>query len=700
MKSKVSERPLFMEDISEDDVENVGIMQGFMDGEYDDEDENEDDDSMSEKMLDRRPDSPEILMNNLRGDMRSIDARVEELADLVGYNAASETPEGVLALLQPVLAAQQAPQMPPEMMEGIQGGIPPEMPQGMPPMPPEMMGGMPPEMPEGMSPSMSPSMSPEMPQGMPPEMMGGIGALPTDQGPEMGAPVMMAKGGPVQYFRDGSDEDGVTPEDTFPFMDDDTSSFDERYPPEVVAAARERLLAASQQDFDIPDLATEVQRRIPMYEDLMGVDKNLSQAQILFELGQRAFNYGANVDDQGNPLRGSQAARLAGAVRTLPGAVGRITGQMDQQQRGVRAAALQASERNLENMMQNQARMEAAQTAADSRVVAADARAKGTGGPFGASLEGRVLNIFTTPGLMDSYAKGETSDEQNSVIGAAISTALKPKIEYRSDPDTGNLVPVSVPGRLPNEVKEAAERRRKLGLAAPQAGQIPPLSLNQDSVVVGAPSPTFTSQEAPPVYENTDDPLSVNPYLQSYVSSPKERKTLFNQASGTGIFSSLASAFYRTPIIGGIAPEGVVDASEQKKNLENLAFQLSRGIAQNPRFSEGEQKRIFETVDLLPGLADRPEAYAQRVFALDGYLKTLQEDAISKGFNSRINAKDRADARLKAADIHATRKDIGAPLVFSSPSDPRLQQLPKGTRVMINGKIHEIGQKPTSRRQQ
>jgi hypothetical protein len=553
-----------------------------------------------------------------------------------------------------------------------------------------------------------------MPQEMPPEMMGGIGALPTDQGPEMGAPVMMAKGGPVQYFRDGSDEDGVTPEDMFPFMDDDTSSLGGRFPPEIVEAARARQLARSQQGSGVPDLATEVERRIPMYEDLMGVDKNLSQAQILFELGQRAFNYGANVDDQGKPLRGSAAARLAGAVRTLPGSIGQITGQMDQQRRGVRGAALQASERNIENMMQNQTRMDAAQASADARILAAEARAKatGAGGPFGASLEGRVLNIFTTPGLMESYAKGETSDEQNSVIGAAITKALRPTYYEYTDPTTGNVNRVTVPGILPEEVKEAAEQRKKLKLPVPSLRRdAPPASMGEREVFTeGERDFTQVSQrddvsepqrgKAPPVYENTNDPLAVNPYLQNYVSSPSERKTLFNQASGTGIFSSLASAFYRTPFIGALAPEGVVDASEQKKNLENLAFQLNRGIAQNPRFTEGEQKRIFETVDLLPGLADRPEAYLQRVLALDGYLKGLQEDALSKGFNERLNAKDRANAREKAADIDSIRKDIGAPLNFGSTSDPRLRQLKKGTRIFINGKIHEIGQKPPSRRRQ
>jgi len=103
-----------MQIVEDDEIENVGIMDGFMEDieslmEEITEDEgiaSDSDEDMSE-IMDRRPDSPEILMNNLRGDYRSIDARREELADLVGYNAATETPDDVLALLQPVLAQQQ-----------------------------------------------------------------------------------------------------------------------------------------------------------------------------------------------------------------------------------------------------------------------------------------------------------------------------------------------------------------------------------------------------------------------------------------------------------------------------------------------------------------------------------------------------------------------------------------------------------------
>ena len=88
----------------DDDIENVGIMQGFMDVMSDEGDGEDEGDDSPETLMERNPGTPEILMNNLRGDMRSIDARRDELADLVGYQAATETPETVLALLQPVLA--------------------------------------------------------------------------------------------------------------------------------------------------------------------------------------------------------------------------------------------------------------------------------------------------------------------------------------------------------------------------------------------------------------------------------------------------------------------------------------------------------------------------------------------------------------------------------------------------------------------
>jgi hypothetical protein len=215
-----------------DDVDNVGIMQGFMDEMENDMEEEEDADEeySAAKMLDRRPDSPEILMNNLRGDMRSVDARREELADLVGYAAASETPDSVLAMLQPVLAQQGGlgalPQSGP-MAQGPQAPMMPPPPGPMAPPPP----GVPPMPPEAMMP--------------PPPQDGGIAALLAAGAPGGGqappqAPIGMKDGGYVQHFQRGSTEEAVTPVDEEGLPEDSRtrSTADMLYSPELVDYAQ------------------------------------------------------------------------------------------------------------------------------------------------------------------------------------------------------------------------------------------------------------------------------------------------------------------------------------------------------------------------------------------------------------------------------------------------------------------------------
>lgn len=154
MKEQITKRKMFAKPMSKAS-KNTGIMAGF-------EDMEPEEDEMPP--MARNPQNPEILMNNLRGDFRSVDARYAELAQMVGEEAASETPPEVLAMLQPQLAAPAAPPQPP------QGGIG-ALPQGagMAP-PPEMMGSMAPPMPQGM-------------EGMPPFPQGGAdNAPPTPDG--------------------------------------------------------------------------------------------------------------------------------------------------------------------------------------------------------------------------------------------------------------------------------------------------------------------------------------------------------------------------------------------------------------------------------------------------------------------------------------------------------------------------------------
>ena len=91
--------------------ENVGIMQGF----EDDAKTIVDAGSEKKEEFDKAEDY-EQLMNTIRGDNKSEDQRRDELAEIVGEKDANDTPESVLALVQPVIQMLDTPEV---RQEGI-----------------------------------------------------------------------------------------------------------------------------------------------------------------------------------------------------------------------------------------------------------------------------------------------------------------------------------------------------------------------------------------------------------------------------------------------------------------------------------------------------------------------------------------------------------------------------------------------------
>ena len=178
MKNEILERAMFAMPLSKD-ARNSGIMAGF----EEEMPEDTEDEGMEEMPpMARTPQNPEILMNTLRGDMRSMDARYQELAQMVGEEAAMDTPPEVLAMLQPQLAAPAAgigalPQAQAMMPPGA--GMPPP---GMAMPPPDQMG--------------APQPAPAMPQGGIPMPAGMESAPPFSPGAE--APQGYAYGGLVR----------------------------------------------------------------------------------------------------------------------------------------------------------------------------------------------------------------------------------------------------------------------------------------------------------------------------------------------------------------------------------------------------------------------------------------------------------------------------------------------------------------------
>ena len=661
-KSKILDRPMFkgaMPDEPVMDVENVGIMQGFKDL-FEDDEEMAGDEMEMGMIMGRTPDSPEILMNNLRGDMRSIGARRDELADLVGYQAAEETPEPVLAMLQPVLAQQGGIGALP-----VPGAAPPGPPPGMPPemgMPPPDMGGMPPPDMGGMPPP---------PEGMPP---GGIGGLPAGgppPGPPPGMPPMqMANGGFVQYFRDGSDEEGVT-------QADESSSGFANLPIELKQQAKDEVVSfLTRRPSDIPALKSLAEQRAKDYAEILGSDRKSTQAQMLLELGQRAFGYAANVDDQGRPLRGGQLARLAGAVRTLPTALGKYTTELEKEDRALKLAGIQAAEKEREAIRDANAKLIESQRKTFTEI------AKKSGGAdslFGkGAWEWKIVN---TPGLLAKYATGKTDDEETNLVDSAITKLSQPRIETRIDPDTNLPYQVSVPPPVPGFVTQARDARRSGGVPAAAAPAAAAPSVGGAAAAQpSAPTAQLGSGLLPPSLRGPRPTVEA----PGTPGALPERTLWSESARITGPGAVTAGAVSRIPGLGAPFPEVTQAQSLARQEVENLV----EAFLKSGRAPVAEQERLRALYSVGPQFFDDPAAYRDRLIAIDEEIAKEINLSKAQAFDETLDSTVRKNAREFLSSAEKFRSSLGVPIRIYTQEDAA--KLPPGTQYLWQGKFPAV----------
>lgn len=657
MKSKVLDRPMFKKGmmaveagpVEELDPENVGIMSGFKDMLVGLELPEDSDEGDTAEMMGRTPGSPEILMNNLRGDMRSVDARKEELADLVGMQAASDTPDSVLALLQPVLAGQAMPAM--GAPAGAPGLPPPPPPGMMPPAPPEGMAGMMPP-PGGMP-------MPPMPPSAPPMPGGGIGGLPAAQGP---APIQMRNGGIVQRFKEGTlgpDEDqdgGVSPV---------YSSSAVGLPSETSRTEIYNFLA--RQPMKVPTLEEQVRVREPVYQRLLGSDKKLSQAQMLFDIAQAGLNLSAGVDAEGRPLRGAQSpvSRFASAFSKVPAQIGARAGEASKEDRAIKLAAIQAAEKDIENTRKYNADIiESLRKSEEKR---------------GASIFGKGdwhWNIVNTPGLLERSLRGETSPAEENAISSALTefrSQARPIIETQINPNTQKPFTVERPGKFIPQFVQEFEKTRGAGTrgapavepvsAAPTEPTAPATTQPSTTAAPGAPTAIAPVSSTQPLGSGIR-PMFPDRTVQPTQPSPSMGPTSLLEAAnyGTGLFEVPVASLYSIPGIGNVVASAFPQAGQMtdaKNYINNTKGAISLALRETTRFNEGERKDIESRLDIDPSMLTRTSGFISKLVSLDRYLAEKETVERKKAADPNLSAENQRNAELKASDIQGVRTLVG-----------------------------------------
>jgi hypothetical protein len=626
----------------DDDIENVGIMQGFLDEMGDDmeEEENGDEENSAAKMLDRRPNSPEILMNNLRGDMRSIDARREELADLVGYAAAVETPDSVLAMLQPVLAQGGGLGALPQSMPMAQG---PQAP--MPPPPGPMSGpppGLPPVPPEAMMP--------------PPSQDGGIAALLAAGAPGGGqappqAPIGMKKGGLVQHFYNGSDEEGVTQ------AEEDNSPSGMQVTPDMLELARagyNRLL--TQRAAPEVDLRTRTAEREKLYQELLGDDKDMQQAQLLLMLGQKGLQLAGNVDAQGRPLRGSTLGRFATVAAEVPGAISQFISDVDKRQNAIRMAAIQSAEKEAEQTREGNLKLIESQRKAFGDVLK---NSKMTP----SSLFGKGAwdwSVVNTPGLLQAYADGETDPEQDNLITSAASRLLRERKEQYTN-ELGQIVTRTIPGYDLPFLRDALAQRNALDAAGPRQAPTTP-----GTVPVGPRTVAPDRTTEAPVADETPASTDVTAGERQFAEP-----TLWGAAQqGIGFIPKITSELARR------VPLEI--AGEMGRTQQQAAATVSK-LAPRVSLALRETTRLYLNID--PKLFENRIGYLNNLVSLGQVLYRIRNDALDKSSDRTLAVKDANEQRLKARDIQGVIDLVGIPPVVSTREE--YIRLPIGAQFLV-----------------
>jgi hypothetical protein len=562
----------------------------------------------------------------------------------------------VLAMLQPVFAQQGIAALP---MGGADvGALPMDAMTGMPPagMPP---AGMPPAaMPMdpammGAPPAGMPPMDPAMMAQMPPE---GIASLPMDQGAM--PPLQMARGGIVQHFERGGAAASAT---------------------ESISPIDEFLARRPQAAID-PMVRTR--ELTPNYQELLGTtDRGATQAQMLFDIAQAALGYASNVGPDGQRLSGSQAARLAGATRALPGQIGARAAAMRDDETRARLAALQQAQ-------DEQAAAQAANTAlsADQRAILLEQAKQNAPTEAYRTLEARSL-MLPEADRAAFIARGGVQDTGPNLqrFTGSVRNGSSEYFYLDTDPNNfgifrqaaeGALVPVTEPVYPAAADGSDTAREQRIANIARQLIASGGINMTAEEADIQArniadgniqiellPSGQVRSINRI-TNEVTEVPISAVSPETPVAQGPR---TLFQMAEyGTGPGSAILSALSTiSGAVGGPIAEKTVDA---RTALNFSTNNLIRALAVSRAYAVGEQNRIIEQINTLPRFLDNPDQLKQRMITLADSMNTSLRQAEVNMNTPGLSPDLREDYQRTNTAIKNYLAVLGAPTILTASS--------------------------------
>jgi hypothetical protein len=413
-------------------------------------------------------------------------------------------------------------------------------------------------------------------------------------------------------------------------------------------------------------METRIADATKLYQGLLGQDKSLTQAQMLFDIAGAGLALAGNVDPRtGQPMRGSLASRIAGAASQLPAQIGARASEAEKMTQQIKLLGLQAAEKERESERAADLKREAlkaqigrdifrGETAEAIAAMKANAPKKSTG------LTPALMNeLMTNKPLVDLYATGVQTPEVLQ-LDFAIKNYTQPKIEQYIDPQTDRPVTRTVRNELPDYLRQAIDARSK-ALGSRPTAQAPATTTVPGTAAPATTGATASTAPAPPQAEAQATPTS-----------------LYRLAStGTGPLNLLRAGVARVPLVGGM-----VDPKYEQSvtEINNSVTQMVKALQETTRMANAEREDIQEKLSVLPRFIDRPEAFQNRLIALDNVLAGIEEASVKKANEEKIGAPRRQEAEQKIGEVRRIRRMVGLPVRVSTVE--QAQALPVGTEFL------------------
>jgi len=494
----------------------------------------------------------------------------------------------------------------------------------------------------------------------------------------------MARGGPVvQNFQVGSDEDGVEAEDSQPSASTaaaDVGISSRLLTPAQREAAKNALLAAlAPTKPSTRTMETRIADATKLYQGLLGQDKSLTQAQMLFDIAGAGLALAGNVDPRtGQPMRGSLASRIAGAASQLPAQIGARASEAEKMTQQIKLLGLQAAEKERESERAADLKREAlkaqigrdifkgetAEAVANIRESrrAADAAEKAKAAGLTPARQNALLSNME---LVNAYASGvPLTDPSIAALELSINQKYQqpPIVERYRDPDTDRMVERTLPrAQMPDYIAQAINARSKaLGsrptAQAPAPAPAPAAMPAPAPAAMPAPAPAAMPAPAPAPTTTAPAAAAVAP-TPVKAAKPALAELSFADIAGiaTGPKAVVSSAVSRVPVVGGMVE---TDSSSAKTYIENTYPRLVATLNTTDILGQKVKNQLEERIALLPSFIDNQKDYLARLAAVDATLANYEEAALALTSNEPVGSENRKRAQKDLQNIREVRSTL------------------------------------------